>query len=148
MDSGKTINSSAPLIDMNEKAINRLFSERKKSIIEGTLRDTTKMVDKNSLNYFKVLKKTIPKASYDITSTGFGLNIHSLDYYISEQFQYFVISDSMKKARTNSFFTAQYPEIAAFYQSLDQDPRIKCIQAITPTPSNRGNTFFIYEIRS
>lgn len=146
MDSGKTINSSAPQIAMNAKSINRLLNAKKDGLKEGTLNDTTKMVDEKSLVYFEMLLKTIPKESYDITSTGFGLNVRPLAYYIENKFQYFVISESMKHSRTDSFFASQHPQIAHFYRSLDNDKRVKLIHTITPSIKNSGGSLYIYKL--
>lgn len=147
MDSGKTINSSAPLIAMNEKAIDRIYENRKKALNEGTLEDTTKMVDDKSLRYYEMLRKTVPKESYDITSTGFGLEVNTIDYYVSKRFQYFIISDHMKRSRTASFFAERRPKVANFYKALDFDPRIERIKTISASSINYGGTFHIYKIK-
>ena len=146
MDSGKTINSSAPLIAMNEESIKRMLSAKTEALETGTLVDTTRMVDKKSLVYFEMLLKTVPRESYDITSTGFGLDVKSIEYYVKNNFQYFIISEGKKRARTNVFFTQRHPEIAKFYQLLDHDKRVKRIHTVTPSQKNRGGTFHIYKV--
>jgi hypothetical protein len=147
MDSGKTINSAAPKIAEDSTSIKRRITSAEKMISGEThLMDTTKMVDRSSLIYFDLLLKTVPKESYDITSTMFGLDLETLDYYISNNFEYFIISDSMKRSRTSEFFSNRHPKITKFYKSLDTDRRIKLIKTINPTPRNRGQSFFIYKV--
>ena len=148
MDSGKTINSSAPQIAMNEASIKRILNAKKAAIETGTLQDTTNMVDEKSLVFFEMLLKTVPKESYDISSTAFGLNVNPIDYYITNQFEYFIISEGMKKARTTPFFASRHPEITFFYKSLDSDPRLKLIKTIAPSEYNRGGRFSIYKLIS
>lgn len=146
MDSGKTINSFAPLIAENEASIRRTLDRKKREIAGNTLRDTTKMVDQGSLKYFEILLKTVPKASYDITSTQFGLAVRDIDYYIENGFQYFIISEDMKKTRTYESFSSRHPDAAEFYASLDSDCRIELIKRIGPTPKNKGQVFLVYKV--
>ena len=148
MDSGKTINSFAPKIARNRASILRISSSIEDALQKGTLNDPTKMVDDNSLTYFRMLLDTVPNESYDITSTKFGLHVESIDYYLSNQYQYFIISHDMKASRTNKFFSGQHPEIAQFYEALDTDKRIKLIKTIVPSRINRGDTFYIYAVPS
>jgi len=147
MDSGKNINSSSPLIALNKKAIDRILTKKNENLMERSEKNGTGMVDEKSLIYFEMLRKTVPKESYDITSTGFGLYVYSLDYYITEKFQYLIISNSMRKARTDPYFSQKRPKIAAFYLSLDNDPRVHFVQKIKPTSTNSGDTFSIYKLR-
>ena len=146
MDSGKTINSFGPLVAANKESIQRTLDRKTMEVKTGTQNDPTQMVDANSLKYFEMLIKTIPLESYDITSTQFGLAVKPIDYYISNKFQYFIISEGMKKSRIVESFAARHPEIAEFYMSLDADDKIKLIQTINPTPINRGQSFFIYKV--
>ena len=146
MDSGKTINSFAPLIAMNEKSITRILNAKEESIKKGVLNDPTKMVDEKSLAYFAMLLKTVPAESYDITSTGFGLEVRPLDYYLENHFQYLVISGELKHSRTDPFFSKLNPQVASFYRSLDYDKKVKLIQSITPSNKNRGDRFYIYKL--
>lgn len=148
MDSGKTINSSAPEIAMNEESIKRILNAKKMAIETGTLQDTTNIVDEKSLVFFEMLMKTVPHEAYDITSTAFGLEVRSIDYYINNQFQYFIISQGMRKARIDPFFADRHPEVAFFYKSIDSDPRLKLIKTISPSRLNRGESFSIYKLSS
>ena len=144
MDSGKSINSRAPSIAENSETLERILRNAKKNVSEGKI--VHGMVDKNALIYYELLLKTVPKKSYDITSTMFGLDVKTIDYYISNQYQYLIISKGMKNSRTNEFFSKRNPEIAGFYKSLNADKRIRLIKTISPTPMNRGGTFYIYEV--
>jgi len=146
MDSGKTINSTAPLISQNRKSILRTIEDIEKYLEKGDLLDATKMVDRNAIKYYELLLKSVPDESYDITSTKFGLDVKSIEYYREHDFQYFVISDSMKRNRTDEFFTMRAPAIAHFYKSLDSDPRVQLIKAISPTSVNIGDTYYIYKV--
>ena len=146
MDSGKTINSFAPLIAENEVSIQRTLNRKTREISSNSLQDTTKMVDPGSLKYFEILQQTVPKESYDITSTQFGLAVQSVDFYIENNFQYFVLSEGMKRSRTSGSFTLRNPEVAIFYSSLDNDNRIELITKIEPGPKNKGQVFLIYKV--
>jgi hypothetical protein len=92
------------------------------------------------------LLKTIPEKAYDITSTMFGLDVKSIDYYIQNEFEYFIISGGMKKSRTGEYILKSAPDVASFYLSLDSDSRVKLIKTIAPSVRNRGDTFYIYKV--
>jgi 4-amino-4-deoxy-L-arabinose transferase-like glycosyltransferase len=144
MDSGKSINSFAPPIAENRENLERVLTRAKENISKGEI--VHGMVDENALIYYELLLKTVPKTSYDITSTMFGLDVKTINYYISNHYKYFIISENMKKSRTNEFFATKYPEIANFYDSLDKDKRLKLIKVIKPTITNKDDTFYIYEV--
>jgi len=144
MDSGKSINSFAPTIAENNESLRRIIDAAKKNVVEGKI--VHGMVDRNALVYYELLLKTVPKMSYDITSTMFGLDVESIDYYIQNKFEYFIISKNMKKNRTGEHILKGAPEVANFYLSLDSDPRVKLIKTIAPSVKNRGDTFFIYKV--
>ena len=146
MDSGKTINSTAPLIAQNRDSIMRSIGDIEENLVTGTLKDPTKMVDKYSVNYYKMLLETVPSESYDLTSTKFGLDVQSIDYYRKGGFQYFIISDSMKRSRTDEYFTRTHPDISEFYSSLDSDPGVRLIKMIAPSITSSGDVFYIYKV--
>jgi hypothetical protein len=146
MDSGKTINSAAPLIAENRESLLRSMEGIEESLEKGTLNDPTKMVDRNAITYYKMLLETVPLESYYITSTKFGLDVNSIDYYREKGYQYFVISGNMKRSRTDEYFTQRYPQVAKFYSALDTDSRIRLIQVITPSAISSGDTFYIYQV--
>jgi hypothetical protein len=146
MDSGKTINSTAPLIAQNRESLLRSMESIEEGLEKGTLADPTKMVDKNAVTYYKMLLETVPRESYYITSTKFGLDLKSIDYYREKGYQYFVISENMKQSRTDEYFTQRYPQVAKFYSSLDTDSRIRLIQVIAPSVISSGDTFYIYQV--
>jgi len=104
------------------------------------------MVDKNAVTYYKMLLETVPRESYYLTSTKFGLDLKSIDYYREKGYQYFVISENMKQSRTDEYFTQRYPQVAKFYSSLDTDSRIRLIQVIAPSVISSGDTFYIYQV--
>lgn len=144
MDSGKSINSFAPPIAENKKSLERILLHARENVSKGKI--VHAMVDNNALIYYELLLKTAPEKSYDITSTMFGLDVNPINYYISNQYQYLIISKDMKNSRTNEFFAKRNPEIAGFYKSLNTDKRIKLVKTIFPTPMNGGDTFYIYEV--
>ncbi len=144
MDSGKSINSFAPPIAENNDSLERILSIAKKNISQGKI--VHAMVDENALIYYELLIKTVPQKSYNITSTGFGLNVESINYYIQNEYQYFIVSKEMKINRSNEFMIKHYPKIADFYLSLDADPRIRLIKTISPSSINRGDVFYIYKV--
>jgi len=146
MDSGKSINSFAPMIAENKDSILRHLALKTAMVNKGAVNDTTKMLDKNVLIYYELLLRTVPEESYDITSTMFGMDVKPIGYYLSNKYEYFIISNNMKNSRTNEFFTKRCPEVANFYKSLDVDKRIKLIKTISPSQTNRGGTFYIYEV--
>ena len=146
MDSGKTINSTAPLIAQNRESLLQSMESIEESLERGTLADSTKMVDKNAVTYYKMLLETVPRESYYLTSTKFGLDLKSIDYYREKGYQYFVISENMKQSRTDEYFTQRYPQVAKFYSSLDTDSRIRLIQVIAPSVISSGDTFYIYQV--
>ena len=144
MDSGKSINSFAPPIAENRKNLTRIIRNTKQNVSEGKI--VHAMVDRNALIYYECLLNTVPEKAYDITSTMFGLDVKSIDYYIQNKFDYFIISKNMKKNRTGEYILKGFPEVANFYLSLDSDPRVKLIKTITPSARNRGDTFYIYKL--
>ncbi|MDW7774288.1 MAG: glycosyltransferase family 39 protein [Desulfobulbaceae bacterium] len=148
MDSGKTINSFAPLIAENEKSIQRTLNRKQYEIATNSLNDPTRMVDSSTLKYFSMLLKTVPRESYDITSTQFGLSVESIDYYIANNYEYFIISEGLKKNRTSQSFAERHPDVARFYRNLDHDSRVELIKEIKPGPGNLGQDFYIYKLRN
>lgn len=146
MDSGKSINSFGPLIAENEASIERTLTEKKRAIQNGTLDDPTLIVDKTALLYYELLLKSVPEVSYDITSTKFGLELRTVDDYVRDGYQYFVISQNMKSTRSTEFFASRHPRASAFYKSLDQDRRLRLIRVISPSPRNQGDTYLIYKV--
>jgi hypothetical membrane protein len=146
MDSGRSINSSAPAIAENRESIERMLRYAKENISKGKI--LQEIVDKNALVYYELLLKTVPENSYDITSTMFGLEVETIDYYLAERYQYFIISHGRKESRTGDYAKANMPDVARFYTSLDTDRRVHLIQVIAPTLKNNGDTFYIYELKS
>jgi hypothetical protein len=146
MDSGKSINSSAPLIAENRKNLEETIERSRGNIAQGNI--VHEMVDRNAIIYYELLLKTVPNISYDITSTMFGLSVKDVDYYVENGFDYFVISGSMKEARTGAFGKENMPRIAAFYLGLDTDPRLELMHTIRPEATNRGDIYFIYRLKS
>jgi hypothetical protein len=146
MDSGKTINSAAPLISQNRESILRTITELEGKIENGTLADTTKMVDRNAVKYYQILLENAPVESYDITSTKFGLEVQSIDYYIDNGFKFFVISDNIKQNRSSDFFSQRSAVVSSFYNSLDNDTRLKLIKIIRPNSVSMGDSFYIYKV--
>lgn len=144
MDSGKSINSSGPPIAESREDLQRTIEDAQANIRQGKI--VHEMVDSNALIYYELLVKTVPSVSYEITSTMFGLRVENLDYYLANGYQYFVISESMKEARTGRYSKATTPRLADFYGSLDTDGRLKLIKVIGPTPKNRGDRFYIYQL--
>jgi len=146
MDSGKTINSFAPLIAENEVSIRRTLDRKRNEIETNTLNDPTKMVDSSSMKYFEMLLQTVPLESYDITSTQFGLAVKNIDYYLINSYQYIIASDGMMRTRTAESFSKRHPEITLYYLSLQKDARLSLIVKIKPTVINRGQPFYIYQL--
>lgn len=146
MDSGRSFNSSAPPIAENRASIERMLDYAKDNISKGKILQA--IVDKNALVYYELLLKTVPEKSYDITSTLFGLHVETVDYYIANGYQYFIISQERKDNRTGEYARKNMPEIADFYESLDTDERIRLLRTISPTAINRGDTFLIYKLQS
>ncbi len=144
MDSGKSINSFAPTIAENLTSMNRILSHSRENVRQGKI--VHGMVDKNALIYYELLAKSVPDIAYDLTSTMFGLAVESVDHYIANQYDYFIIAGDMKRARSGEFFAANNPSVAQFYRSLDTDPRLTRIKTIGPTTINRGDTYYIYKL--
>lgn len=144
MDSGKSINSSGPPIAESRENLQRTIENAQDNIRQGKI--VHEMVDSNALVYYQLLLKTVPPNSYDITSTMFGLKVESVDYYVDNGYQYFVISRSMKEARTGEFSKIANPQIADFYRALDTDKRVRLIQEIGTTSKNRGDRYLIYQV--
>lgn len=146
MDSGKSINSFAPPIAENEISLKRTIVNVQENLKNGIIQHG--MVDSNALIYYELLLKTVPAISYDITSTMFGLEVESIDYYVDNNFGYFIISDMIKKSRTSPFFHEANPKIANFYQQMNHDPRLELIHTVRNSRVNRGDVFYIYKINS
>ena len=145
MDSGKSVNSAAPTIAENRASLERTLAKARGNVAEGRI--VHDMVDRNALVYYELLLKTVPPTSYDISSTMFGMEIATIDQYLREGYQYLVISDTMRTSRTGEYAGKHYPLLAAFYGSLDTDPRLEQIARIAPTPRNRGDIYLIYRLR-
>ena len=146
MDSGKTINSFAPLIAENEVSIRRKLDRKRNEIETNTLNDPTKMVDSSSMKYFEMLLQTVPLESYDVTSTQFGLAVKNIDYYLLNSYRYIISSEGMMRARTAESFSKRHPKITDFYLSLKNDERLSLIKKIKPTVINQGQPFYIYQL--
>ena len=144
MDSGKSINSFAPDIARNEKSIKRRLDRAKENVKQGKI--VHEMVNEDALIYYEMLYKTVPELAYDITSTGFGLSVKSIDYYVENGFDYFIISQGMKESRTSKFFRKKNPKIASFYESLNNSDKVDRIKTIAPTKYNKGITYLIYKV--
>jgi hypothetical protein len=93
-----------------------------------------------------MLLQTVPEESYDITSTKFGLELKSIDYYLEGGYKYFIISNSMKRSRSDSYTAERYPKSYQFYTSLDTDSRLRLIKVIAPSATSSGDTFSIYKV--
>jgi hypothetical protein len=144
MDSGKSFNSYAPTIAENRESIERMMSYAKDNISQGKI--LQEIVDKNAIVYYEMLLKTVPEKSYDITSTMYGLQVNSIDYYLAEGYQYFIISSDRKESRSGDYAKENIPDVARFYDSLDTDHRVNLIHVIAPTIVNKGDTFLIYKL--
>lgn len=145
MDSGKSVNSAAPTIAENRGSLERTLARARGNVAAGRI--VHDMVDSNALVYYELLLKTVPETAYDITSTMYGMEVASVDDYLREGYQYFVISDAMRASRTGGYARIHYPALAAFYGSLDTDRRLTRIARIAPTPRNRGDVYLIYRLR-
>lgn len=145
MDSGKSINSAAPLIAENRASIERTLGRAKENVARGKI--VHEMVDKNALVYYELLLQTVPELSYDITSTMFGLEVRTIDEYLREGFEYLVISNGTKTDRTSAYAREHYPQVAAFYSSLDTDRRVSLVTTVAPTPDTRGETYLVYRLQ-
>lgn len=145
MDSGKSINSSAPPIAENQENLALILQRARENIKEGRI--VHEMVDSNALIYYELLQKTVPKVAYDITSTMFGLKVESIDYYASNGFSYLIISESMKESRTSEYARKNTPLLAEFYGSLDTDKRVTLIKDVAPGLWNRGDRYLIYAVK-
>ena len=145
MDSGKSINSFAPPIAENEASIRRMLDRAEGNVAAGKI--VNGIVDRNGLVYYQLLLKTVPEKAYDITSTMFGLEVESIDSYLAKGFDYFIISEHFKKARTNPFFAKDNPAEADFYRSLDRDDRLALVKVIAPSKTSAGDTFYIYRLQ-
>jgi hypothetical protein len=148
MDSGKSINTNGPRIAENRESIIRILERSRRAVEKRDRVRTRGLVNRHALLYYELLLKTVPENSYDITYTMFGMEVGSIDYYISNQYQYFIISKGMKGRGKNEYFKQRYPKIAGFYNSLDTDNRIELIKTIGPTRSNTGPTFYVYKLPS
>lgn len=146
MDTGKSINTFGPKIAQNRDSITRLLKIQENAIKNNDKFRLRGLVTQDSLIYYELLLKNVPEISYDITSTMFGLKVKSINYYLSKQFQYFIISNNMKKRAKSDLYLRKYPEVSEFYNSLDSDKRIKLIKTIVPTNRNKGLKFYIYQL--
>jgi hypothetical protein len=145
MDSGKSINSFAPPIARNRASISRRLNTARENVAEGRI--VHKMVNEDALIYYELLLKTVPELSYDITSTQFGLQVKPLEYYVANNFDYIILSEGMREARTNPFFEKRNPQIAEFYESSRASSKLELVKTIAPTKYNQGSTFYIYRVK-
>jgi hypothetical protein len=144
MDSGKSINSFSPPIAAGKGNLQQTIERTKENIDSGVI--VHGMVDNNALIYYELLLKTVPEIAFDLHSTMFGLGVKEIDYYIENNFEYFVISEDMRISRTVDDILRIYPDVAKFYGQLDVHPRIRRIKTISPTKYSLGDTFHIYEV--
>ena len=144
MDSGKSVNSAAPTIAENRASLERTLTRARGNVAEGRI--VHDMVDRNALVYYELLLQTVPPIAYDITSTMFGIEVATVDDYLREGYEYFVISDTTRESRTGAYAREHYPRVAAFYGSLRTDPRVELVARIAPTPRNRGDIHLIYRL--
>jgi hypothetical protein len=146
MDTGKSINTFGPKIAGNKKSIERILDIQHQALKNNNKSQLRGLVTKDSLIYYKLLLESVPQKSYDITSTMFGTRVETIDYYIAEKFGYFIISKNMKERAKEELFRNRFPEVSRFYESLEYDPRIKLIKTVSPTPKNKGLTYYIYKL--
>lgn len=144
MDSGKSINSFAPPIPESKANLAETIRKAKENIRQG--RVVHEMVDQNALVYYELLMKTAPENAYDITSTMFGLQVQTVDYYVQNGYSYFIISKWMKDSRSSDYAKKYLPDAARFYGALDSDSRLVLEIAVEPSSTRRGDTFLIYRV--
>ncbi len=145
MDSGKSINSFAPAIAENKASLERTLQQAQDNIAKGIIIQGS--VDKPALVYYKLLLKTIPKKSYDITSTGFGLDVKALSYYLKNNYDYLVITGELAENYLTGEGARLYPRSAKFYKGVFSSKQLILLKEISPSKFNRGNTYFVFKVR-
>jgi hypothetical protein len=145
MDSGKSINSFAPPIAENETSIQRVLLRAEENISQGVI--VHGMVDEPALVYYKLLMNTVPEKSYDITSTGFGLNVEDLSYYLQNGFEYLIIDRGIAGMYLEEDGAQRHPQSARFYDSVFRSSRLELIKTISPSSLHGGGTFFIFKVK-
>ena len=60
---------------------------------EGETYDDSIIADAKSVSYYKYLLASLPKITYDITSTERGEAVRSYSYYIKNKYDYIITSD-------------------------------------------------------
>lgn len=143
MDAGKTFNTNGPKIAENAVSIERTIEQGKEDFQSEAI---SKQRYESLKKYYKMRLKTVPEISFDITSTRNGTAVESIDFYIENGFDYFIITESIKDRASSELIKSQLPTTSRFYESLDTDKRVRLIKRFVPTKTNRGHEYSIYRL--
>jgi hypothetical protein len=142
MDSGKTLNTFAPLIAENRESILRLINETRKDIEEDNVRKFSGLVSNQGLILFDMLLKSVPDVAFDITSTQRGLNLETIEYYRENEFDYIIVCESVESVFRTKDGKKRYPDSECFYKRVRNE--LTFLKSITPGKYNSGDYFYIY----
>ena len=101
-----------------------------------------------TLQMYREASARLAGPRYDLHSTMYGLEVHSLDYYVEHCFDYVVISSFNEKRYDTPAARARYPEAALFYQSIRRDPRYRPVYTVEPVVWERiGPSLTVYAVQ-
>lgn len=144
IDAGRTINTSSPPIFCSRENIQAMI-EKMEKLEPGQKYDDSKIVDSNSVIYFRYLLGNLPQPNYNLTSTELGKKIEPLDYYRKNGYEYVITSSGVTWQLTSPKWREKYPVSIHFYSNLDKE--FELIREFKPGVTRTGPTIKIFKVR-
>lgn len=144
MDSGRSINSFAPKIAEDRNSLNRTIFKTKENMSASVFKHG--LITERSLVFYELLLETVPESSYDITSTGQGFFLESLDYYKNNGFEYAIISKEVSSRFLSKQGRNVRPQTTRFYEDVFRE--LCLIKTMSHESSfELYDTFYIYSFK-
>jgi 4-amino-4-deoxy-L-arabinose transferase-like glycosyltransferase len=87
--------------------------------------------------------------TYELHSTVWGLEVHDLNYYIHNCYDYLITSSFVSELYTDSPCPQSFQKTFSFYDQLKTDPRVHLLYSLEPVSwISSGPTLKVYEIMS
>lgn len=144
IDSGRTINTSSPPIFSSRENIQAMMG-RVETLGPGQTYDDSRIVDSNSVIYFRYLLENLPEPNYNLTSTELGRKVESIEYYRKNAYEYVITSSAVTWLLASQKWCERYPKAASFYRALDN--QFELIKEFTPSLTRTGPTIRIFKVR-
>ncbi|NOZ22689.1 MAG: hypothetical protein GXP25_16550 [Planctomycetes bacterium] len=149
MDSGRHVNYYAPDIPESRENILETMERLQRELEQRgeNVDPIGRKWDSYALTYYRLRMKTVPRETYDITSTMGGKELKPLEYYQQNGFQY-IITCSRIREFIQEQVADQFPVSAKFYDSLDApDSPARRLATFGPGVLHRGPVFSVYALR-